>query len=48
MSFRSRHPGGVNFAAADGAVRFMRQDVNRLVYQQLCTRSGGETATIFE
>ncbi len=46
ISFRSRHSGGVNFAAADGSVRFISQDIDRFLYQKLCTRSGGEAVSI--
>jgi hypothetical protein len=46
MSFRSRHPGGVQFAVADASVRFFPQNTDRLLYQQLCTRDGRETAQL--
>jgi len=46
MSFRSRHTSGVNFCLADGSVRFIPQMTDRLQYQQLCTRAGGEVATM--
>lgn len=46
MSFRSMHRGGVHFSTADGAVRFIAQDIDRLRYQQLCTRAGGEDVSI--
>jgi len=46
MSFRSRHTSGVNFCLADGSVRFIPQSINRLQYQQLCTRNGGEPAQL--
>ena len=46
MSFRSRHTGGANFALADGSVRFISEAIDRLQYQQLCTRAGGETVQV--
>lgn len=41
---RSRHPGGVNLAMGDGAVRFLADSVNLAVWQALSTREGGEPA----
>jgi prepilin-type N-terminal cleavage/methylation domain-containing protein/prepilin-type processing-associated H-X9-DG protein len=46
ISFRSKHTGGANFALADGSVRFVPQTIDRMVYQQLATRAGGEVATL--
>jgi prepilin-type N-terminal cleavage/methylation domain-containing protein/prepilin-type processing-associated H-X9-DG protein len=46
ISFRSRHPNGANFALADGSVRFIQQSIDRLQYQQLCTRAGGEVVQL--
>jgi prepilin-type processing-associated H-X9-DG protein len=46
MSFRSRHPGGVNFCLADGSVRFIADSIPRLQYQRLCTRAGKEIAEV--
>jgi prepilin-type N-terminal cleavage/methylation domain-containing protein/prepilin-type processing-associated H-X9-DG protein len=39
---RSKHPGGVNIALADGSVRFAPNTVNLAVWQALGTRAGGE------
>jgi prepilin-type N-terminal cleavage/methylation domain-containing protein/prepilin-type processing-associated H-X9-DG protein len=41
-TFRSQHPGGANFAMADGSVRFVKSTINFNVYQALSTRSQGE------
>ncbi len=46
MGFRSRHTSGANFAMADGSVRFIPQSIDRLLYQRLSTRAGGEVATL--
>ncbi len=43
-SFRSRHPGGVQFACADGGVRFISDGIALPVYRALATIQGGETA----
>ncbi len=39
---RSRHVGGVNVAAADGAVRFVGDGVAAAVWRAAATRAGGE------
>jgi prepilin-type processing-associated H-X9-DG protein len=38
----SPHPGGFNAAFADGAVRFLKNTINRLTFRFLITRQGGE------
>ena len=41
--FASRHPGGANFALADGGVRFLAETVDRPLYLALGSIQGGET-----
>ena len=36
------HPGGVNFAKADGSVSFIKSSISLLTYRALGTRAGGE------
>ena len=40
--FYSFHPGGANFALADGSVRFYSQSMNLRTLANLVTRAGGE------
>jgi prepilin-type N-terminal cleavage/methylation domain-containing protein/prepilin-type processing-associated H-X9-DG protein len=42
LSFRSLHPGGGNFAMADGSVKFIKSSINLATYRALGTRAGGE------
>ncbi len=42
FSARSRHPGGINAAFADGSVRFIKDSVNQMTWLQIGTRAGGE------
>jgi len=44
-AFRSLHPGGVNFAFADGSVRFIKNSTNWSTYRSLGTRAGGEVVS---
>jgi prepilin-type N-terminal cleavage/methylation domain-containing protein len=44
-SFRSRHPGGLQFAYADGTVHFTSDALPLTVYRAMATIQGGETAT---
>ncbi len=46
MGFRSRHTSGANFALADGSVRFLPQSIDRLMYQRMSTRAGGEVVNL--
>ncbi len=41
-SFRSRHPGGLQFAFADGSVRFIQNAIPLSVYRAMATIQGGE------
>ena len=43
--FWSLHPGGANFAFADGSVRFLSYSADS-VMPALSTRAGGETASV--
>jgi prepilin-type N-terminal cleavage/methylation domain-containing protein/prepilin-type processing-associated H-X9-DG protein len=42
FGFRSLHPGGANFAMADGSVKFIKKSINVNNYRALGTRAGGE------
>jgi prepilin-type N-terminal cleavage/methylation domain-containing protein/prepilin-type processing-associated H-X9-DG protein len=41
-SFRSRHPGGLQFAYADASVRFLRESIDLATYRAMATIQGGE------
>lgn len=41
-SFRSWHPGGLQFAMADGSVHFIRSDIDLGLYRALATIRGNE------
>jgi prepilin-type N-terminal cleavage/methylation domain-containing protein len=41
-SFRSRHPGGLQFAYADGTVHFISDSIPLSVYRAMATIRGGE------
>lgn len=44
-SFRSRHFGGLNFAFADGSVRFISNDIALQHYRDLASIKGGEAVS---
>ena len=44
---RSRHPGGANVLVADGAVRFLPEDLSLPVLAAICTRAKGEAVPEF-
>jgi len=46
MTFRSTHPGGAHFCAADGSVHFVDETIDFTLYQQLSTRAGSEQIAI--
>lgn len=43
--FWSDHPGGCNFAFADGSARFVKQTIHPRVFSALSSRNGGEIVT---
>jgi prepilin-type N-terminal cleavage/methylation domain-containing protein len=40
--FRSMHPGGVQFALADGSTQFLSEGIDHKVYRAMATRNGQE------
>jgi prepilin-type N-terminal cleavage/methylation domain-containing protein/prepilin-type processing-associated H-X9-DG protein len=46
IGFRSRHPGGAYFAAGDGHVTFLGEQIDRDLYRGLSTRAGEEPTAI--
>ena len=45
-SFHSRHSGGINFALADGTVRFIQQSISLQLYRDLASIRGNEAVTV--
>ena len=45
-AFRSDHPGGVQFAMADGSVHFIKDGIQQSVLDALATRDGGENCEV--
>jgi prepilin-type processing-associated H-X9-DG protein len=43
--FKSNHTSGVNFALADGSVRFISETIDHRLYQYLGCRHDGQPAT---
>ena len=46
MGFKSKHPGGANFAFCDGSVHALQEDIDYTTYQRLGARGDGEVASI--
>jgi prepilin-type N-terminal cleavage/methylation domain-containing protein/prepilin-type processing-associated H-X9-DG protein len=44
--FKSLHPGGAQFAMADGSVHFVNESVDHNAYRAFSTRNGGESASL--
>jgi hypothetical protein len=44
--FYSLHTGGANVLMEDGAVWFIKQSINLLTWQVLCSRSNGEVISV--
>ena len=44
--FWSNHPGGAQFAFADGSVHFLPQTINYTTYQYLGCRHDGQVASL--
>jgi hypothetical protein len=44
-SFHSRHSGGLQFALADGTVRFITDSIDLSVYRAMATIRGGEAVS---
>jgi prepilin-type N-terminal cleavage/methylation domain-containing protein/prepilin-type processing-associated H-X9-DG protein len=42
----SGHPGGCNFARADGSAEFISDNINTTVYEALSTKNGGENIPV--
>ena len=42
---KSEHPGGANFLFADGSVKFLKENINLVVYNALGSTKGGEVVS---
>jgi prepilin-type N-terminal cleavage/methylation domain-containing protein/prepilin-type processing-associated H-X9-DG protein len=42
VTYRSDHPGGAHFAMVDGAARFITNDIEESILDDVATRDGGE------
>jgi prepilin-type N-terminal cleavage/methylation domain-containing protein len=45
--FKSNHPGGSQFAAADGSVIFISQTIDHRQYRSMCTRDEDDSSTSY-
>ncbi len=43
--FKSKHPGGANFAMTDGSVKFIKQTIHPRIYNAIGTRHKGEVVS---
>jgi hypothetical protein len=46
VSMGSNHPGGCQFAIADGSNRFVSETIDFDIYLSLASRNGGEVAVL--
>ena len=46
-AFSSRHPGGANFTMTDGSVRFISQNIDIRLFNNLGSKAGGEPTSDF-
>ena len=45
IAFGSQHPGGCQFAMADGSARFVSQTIDQVTYLATASRNGDEPAS---
>ena len=48
LSFRSAHPGGLNFALADQSTHFVSEKIELAVYRAFATRAGNEGVEVLK